>query len=144
MCDNFSLLLMRRELDMNYEMKCIVIAKTYARKNICMFVKKDPNNPNNISIGVCLAYQFATFAYSHIRISAYPHTHISAYSRIRIPAYPRTPISAFSTKPSISKSNDVKLNLEHNNVNSVQRSRLQVMAHVIFFVIHRGITRFII
>ena len=31
--------------------------------------------------------------------------------------------------------------LEHNIVNSVQRSRLHVMAHVIFFIIHRWITR---
>ena len=40
-------------------------------------------------------------------------------------------------KYSISKINDFKFNLEHNNVNSVQRSRLHVMAHVMFFVIHR-------
>ena len=32
----------------------------------------------------------------------------------------------------ISKINDVKFNLEHNNVNSVHKSRLHVMAHVIF------------
>ena len=35
-------------------------------------------------------------------------------------------------KYSISKINDFKFNLEHNNVNSVERSRLHVMAHVIF------------
>ena len=39
----------------------------------------------------------------------------------------------------ISKINE--FNLENNNVNSVQRSRLHVMAHVIFFVIHRWMTR---
>ena len=33
----------------------------------------------------------------------------------------------------ISRIIDVKFNLEQNNVNSVQRSRLHVMAHVIFF-----------
>ena len=40
-----------------------------------------------------------------------------------------------------SRINDVKFNLESNNVNSVQRSRLYVMAHVVFFLIHRWITR---
>ena len=32
----------------------------------------------------------------------------------------------------ISKINDVEFNLVHNNANSVQRSHLQVMMHVIF------------
>ena len=34
----------------------------------------------------------------------------------------------------ISKINDVKFTLIHNNANSVQRSRLHVMAHVIFVI----------
>ena len=41
-------------------------------------------------------------------------------------------------KYSISEINDVKFNLEHNNVNSVQRSRLHMMAHVIFIIYRPG------
>ena len=42
-----------------------------------------------------------------------------------------------NTSNVISKISDVKFNLEHSNVNFVQRLRLHVMAHAIFFVIHR-------
>ena len=80
---------------MNYEMKCIVLAKTYTHKNICMFVKNAEHRrvskykKNNISIGNFRRRFGGSIRY--IRIAAYP--------RIRMSAYPQIRISAFSTKP---------------------------------------------